>query len=170
MCLVNEFQFGAVYIITMTNTEIKTELTQKLLQTGREGIENTLQYLNDCDFFSTGCHSHHRYYGGLAKHSLETYRYALTHNSDGLPEESIVIASLLHDVCSSHSYAARDIHRHGSRSVKILERLCRLKLTQSEREAILHHMHRNADEMQTNSLARLIFRADKVSAAGKVRL
>ena len=147
MCLVKEFQFGAVYIITMTNTEIKTELTQKLLQTGREGIENTLQYLNDCDFFSTGCHSHHRYYGGLAKHSLETYRYALTHNSDGLPEESIVIGS-----------------------VKILERLCRLKLTQSEREAILHHMHRNADEMQTNSLARLIFRADKVSAAGKVRL
>ena len=116
----------------MTNIEIKTELTQILLQTGREGIENTIQYLNNCDFFSTGCHSHYSYYGGLAKHSLGTCQYALRHNIYCLPEDSVVIASLLHDICSSHSYAARDIHRPGSRSVMIFEQLCKLRLKQED--------------------------------------
>jgi hypothetical protein len=33
-------------------------------------------------------------------------------------------------------------------------------------EAIKLHMHRNAKEMDSNPLARLVWKADKVSAAG----
>jgi CTP:molybdopterin cytidylyltransferase MocA len=45
-----------------------------------------------------------------------------------------------------------------------------LNLTSDEREAILLHMHGDAPQMQTNSLARLVWKADKVSAAGKAKL
>ena len=39
-----------------------------------------------------------------------------------------------------------------------------------EREAILLHMHPEAAAMLTNPLARLVCRADKLSAAGLVRV
>ena len=153
----------------MDNQEIKAEITRRLLATGRQGIENTVRYLEESDFFSTGCHTHHRFRGGLARHSLETCQYALKH-SHGLPADSIILAALLHDTCSSHTRAAAHIPRHGLRSVRILHELCNLELTPAEHDAILHHMHRNADVMRTNPLARLIFRADKISACGAVRL
>lgn len=153
----------------MTNQEIKQEILDLLGGIEREGIKETIDYLNDSDFFRTGCHSHHRYFGGLARHSLEACHYALNHIQSE-PRESVIISSLLHDTCTSHSRATYGIRRHGSHSVKILERICHLNLTSDEREAILLHMHGNAPQMQTNSLARLVWKADKVSAAGKAKL
>ena len=153
----------------MTNQEIKQEILDLLGGIEREGIKETIDYLNDSDFFRTGCHSHHMYFGGLARHSLEACHYALNHNQSE-PRESVIISSLLHDTCTSHSRATYGIRGHGSRSVKILERICHLNLTSDEREAILLHMHGDAPQMQTNSLARLVWKADKVSAAGKAKL
>lgn len=153
----------------MTNQEIKKEIIKRLLETNREGIKDTVKYLEESDFFSTGCHTHHMYNGGLARHSLETCEYALS-NGSNLPVDSVIIASILHDTCSAHSYVARHIHRHGRRSVRVLKEICHLKLTKEEYEAILLHMHREASAMKTNALARLIYKADKVSASGRVRL
>lgn len=45
----------------MTNQEIKQEILDLLGGIEREGIKETIDYLNDSDFFRTGCHSHHRY-------------------------------------------------------------------------------------------------------------
>lgn len=151
----------------MNTSEIKTKLLTRLQSTGREGITETIAYLKGSDFFSVGCHRHHRYAGGLARHSLEACDYALRNRGE-LPEDSVIIATLLHDVCTAHSSAARHIHGHGRRSVQILREICHLQLTQEEREAILLHMHPEAAAMLTNPLARLVCRADKLSAAGLV--
>ena len=153
----------------MKEEQIKAEILSKLRATGRPGIENVIEYLNGSDFFRAGCHSHHHYTGGLAKHSLEACRFALD-NRGNLPEDSVVIAALLHDLGTSHGPAARGIHGHGRRSVGILGRVCHFHLTDEEFEAIKLHMHGDAREMRTNPLARLVNRADHRSAGGHVRL
>ena len=152
----------------MTNTEIKTEIIRRLRATGREGIEDTIAYLNESDFFSARCHRHHHYQGGLAKHSLEACNYALRHRRE-IPESSAVLASILHDICTAHHRNAHYIRGHGRRSVRILQEVCHLQLSQEECDAIRLHMHPEAAEMRTNRLARLVCRADKISAAGFVR-
>ena len=153
----------------MNTTAIQSEILSLLRETGREGISGTIDYLLQSDFFSRGCHTHHRWTGGLAQHSLEACRYALSHCGD-LPRESVIVGTLLHDICTAHSPLSYGIHGHGRRSVAVLGRVCQLRLTPSEREAILLHMHGDAPQMATNPLARIVFKADKVSAARKVSL
>lgn len=153
----------------MKEAQIKAEIITRLRATERPGIENVIEYLNGSDFFRAGCHSHHHYTGGLAKHSLEACQHALANRGD-LPENSVVIAALLHDLGTSHSPAARGIHGHGRRSVGILGRVCHFHLTEEEFETIKLHMHGNAREMKTNPLARLVNLADHRSAGGHVAL
>lgn len=153
----------------MTRQEIQNEIEALLRSTGRQDIEHVIDYMRTSDFYDRPCHSHHRFDGGLAQHSLETCRFALSRCGD-LPRGSVIVASLLHDLCTSHSAAARGIRGHGRRSVGILGRVCRFHLDRAEYEAIKLHMHRNAKEMATNPLARLVWKADKVSAARLVHL
>lgn len=54
--------------------------------------------------------------------------------------------------------------------MRILEDVCHLPLTGEEREAILLHMHKEALFLKGNPLARLVWLADKTSAAGRVPL
>ena len=145
----------------MDRKQIKDKIRALLLSTGRRGMDTTLSYLEESDYFRTGCHSHHRRPGGLAEHSLGTCLTALQRAGD-LPRESVIISSLLHDVCTSHGRRASGLRGHGRRSVAILERVCGLELTAQEREAILLHMHRGA--APGNRLADLVFLADKVDA------
>lgn len=153
----------------MNTFEIQTELLRRLQSTGREGITETIAYLKSSNFFSAGCHRHHKYAGGLARHSLEACNYALANRGD-LSEDSIIITTLLHDICTAYSRKARHITRHGLRSVRILKEICHLKLTKEESQAILLHMHEDAAAMRTNPLAHLVCQADKASAKGLVRL
>ena len=153
----------------MTRNEIQSEILTLLEGTQREGIAQTISYLLRSDYFNVGCHSHHRWTGGLAQHSLEACRYALSRRGD-LPRESVVLGALLHDICTAHSPLSRGIRGHGRRSVTVLERVCGLNLLPSERDAIRLHMHGDAREMATNPLARLVFKADKVSAARRINL
>ena len=153
----------------MTPNSIQSEILSLLRETGREGINGTIDYLLQSDFFSRGCHTHHRWTGGLAQHSLEACRYALSHCGD-LPRESVIIGTLLHDICTAHSSLSYGIHGHGRRSVEVLGSVCHLGLTSSEHEAILLHMHGDAPQMATNPLARIVFKADKESAAQRVSL
>jgi len=153
----------------MTRNEIQTQILSLLESTQREGISRTIDYLLRSDYFATGCHSHHRWTGGLAQHSLEACRYALS-NCGELPRESVILGTLLHDICTAHSPLSSEIHGHGRRSVAVLEKVCGLTLLPAEREAILLHMHGDARQMTTNPLARLVFKADKVSAARRINL
>lgn len=153
----------------MTQTSIQSEILSLLRKTGRDGINGTIDYLLQSDFFSRGCHSHHRWTGGLAQHSLEACRYALSH-CGSLPRESVILGTLLHDICTAHSSLSYGIHGHGRRSVAVLGRICHLRLLSSEREAILLHMHGDAPQMAANPLARIVYKADKESAARKVSL
>lgn len=147
----------------MTRQQIRDEIIRLLGETGREGAQQTIDYLLGSTFFSARCHSHHHFAGGLAQHSLEACRWALDHRGT-IPTESVVIATLLHDVCTARSSRAAGIKGHGSRSVRILEDVCNLRLTSDERDAIRLHMHKEALWRKGNRLARLVWIADKVSA------
>ena len=76
----------------------REEITNLLVSTERQGINNVLQYLDDSGFFyrASSPHGHHNYPGGLAEHSLGTYRLAQS-SGIGLNRNSIIICSLLHE-------------------------------------------------------------------------
>ena len=151
--------------IHMTRQQIKEEILNLLSGTGREGIAETIDYLLSSTYFSAGCHSHHHYEGGLARHSLEACRWALSHRG-AIPADSVVIATLLHDLCTARSRRSAGIGGHGRRSERILREVCHLPLTKEESEAIRLHMHKEALFLKGNPLARLVWQADKTSATG----
>ena len=147
----------------------------KLLQaTKRTGIESVVSYLEQAGFFlapaSVSRHLSHE--GGLLEHSLNVWKMAqmLRMQTIGmrpelekqLPEDSVTIAALLHDVCKANiyktvqkwrkdennrweSYDAYDTDYsrfpvgHGEKSVIMLLRLG-LQLTNDEIIAIRWHM------------------------------
>ena len=95
---------------------LKIEFQEKLLSTKREGMENVIKHLERLGFFvapaSTKFHLNVK--GGLMQHSWNVYKTAMMLReqmilmkpelAEKLPEESVIIASLLHDVCKSNIY------------------------------------------------------------------
>jgi len=94
----------------------KDRFVELLRSTGRNGIEKVVAALETLGFFeapaSTRFHGDHP--GGLAEHSLAVYDQAISLRemeilkkpelASRLPVESVVIASLLHDVCKADVY------------------------------------------------------------------
>ena len=119
----------------------RAEIISLLKGTKRNGMDAVCRYLDESDFFTERCNSHHRFIGGLAVHSLGVYREFKKLNPS-LPDDSIRIVSLLHDICKSHHPHYNYIGRghHGLRSVLLLEELG-LELKPEERHAIAKHMH-----------------------------
>ena len=111
----------------------------------RPGIDNVIRYLHESTFFNARCYSHHQFRGGLAVHSLGVYKEFEKLDS-GLPEDSIRVVSLLHDICKSTHPAYDHIGkgRHGYRSVQLLKAL-KLKFNIGEYYAIEKHIHRIKD-------------------------
>jgi len=153
----------------MNIQQIREEILGLLRGTGREGIGQTIDYILGSTYFTARCHTHHHFEGGLARHSLEACRWALSHRGD-VPADSVVIATLLHDLCTARSPRSSHIGGHGRRSVRILEEVCHLRLTSEEREAIRLHMHKEALTLKGNPLARIVWLSDKTSAAGLIPL
>lgn len=153
---------------------LKQKFQDKLLFTQREGMENVIKHLDRLGFFvapaSTKFHLNVK--GGLMEHSWNVCNTALMLReqmilmkpelAERLPEESVVIASLLHDVCKSNIYKETLLNRkndqgvwekvpgyevdyaslplgHGEKSVIMLLALG-LKLTRDEMLAIRWHM------------------------------
>ena len=95
---------------------LKQQFQERLLSTKREGMETVIKHLDRLGFFvapaSTKFHLNVK--GGLMQHSWNVCNTALmlreqmiAMNPDlecKLPEESVVLASLLHDVCKSNIY------------------------------------------------------------------
>ena len=97
----------------MTNKERFIEL---LRSTGRNGVEELIEDLEHMGFFEAPASASHHLNteGGLVEHSLNTCRAALAvwegmkkvepSLETEVKRESIIIASLLHDVCKADMY------------------------------------------------------------------
>ena len=124
----------------------------------REGLEDLLTWLQKSDFFTAPASTryHGAYEGGLCEHSLDVYRMAkkaITGYELQLTEESVVIATLFHDLCKVNFYKTRTTGRnlsytvdeqlpfggHGSKSVYILSKYLK-DLRDDEAIAINCHM------------------------------
>lgn len=153
---------------------LKETILDLLDKTDRQGIDEVMSWLTTSGFFEVPASTnfHGNYEGGLAEHSFNVYTAAMRLRStalslnpsleDQLPEDSVVLASLLHDVCKSDIYKTTVKSRknsfgswekydgyevdysnfplgHGEKSVIILLRLG-LDLTDAEIAAIRWHM------------------------------
>lgn len=99
--------------MTKNNKQIFCE---RLRKTNREGIENIIELFEEQGFFtapaSTKFHLSHE--GGLVEHSLNVCDMALEIRKmligrddslrERLPEDSVIIAALLHDTCKGDIY------------------------------------------------------------------
>lgn len=138
---------------------VKQHIIDLLNSTHRKGMGQIIEYLDDNGFFECAAslvHQNH-YVGGLADHSFATYYCANEIRRDSsesklkdVPQDSIIIAALLHDVCKMFCYMPdkdgnieRNIDRfpvgHGEKSVIVLLQHG-LELTESEILAIRWHM------------------------------
>lgn len=96
--------------------EKKERFITLLKSTNREGMDDIIQMLEDKGFFTAPASTkfHLSYEGGLLEHSLNVCKMALElreviikMNPDlqaSLTVESVIISSLLHDVCKSDIY------------------------------------------------------------------
>lgn len=145
----------------------RCETIRLLRQTGREGIEGLITFLNQSDFFTAPAST--RYHlaeeGGLAEHSLNVYHSLMNFFQKGYFEavdgwKSIVICGLMHDLCKANTYKIEQRWRkndkneweqynaytvdeelpygHGSKSAYILDQF--ILLEQEEAQAIRAHM------------------------------
>ena len=145
----------------------KTQIINLLRSTNREGMENVINLLENSNFFTAGCHSHHKYTGGMADHALETYNIARKRYK-GIPEDSLIICCLLHDLCDIDGHSK--YNGHGRRSAGLATKHCGLKLSKDEWGAIRYHMRREEKRPDHTPLGRAVYRADKISAiTGGVR-
>ena len=146
---------------------MKEKFLEILRKVNREGIEELINFLEKSDFFtapaSTRFHGNHE--GGLAEHSIKVYEI-LKHKVENcvmdieIPEESIILIGLLHDICKTNFYkidyrnaknalgvwekvpyyTVEDTipYGHGEKSVMMITEY--MKLTSEEKYAIRWHM------------------------------
>ena len=90
---------------------MKEEFLELLKKVKREGIEDLINFLEKSDFFKAPASTrfHGDYEQGLVEHSLDVYKI-LKHKVENcikpidIPEESIIIIGLLHDICKTNFY------------------------------------------------------------------
>ena len=82
-----------------------------LMSTGRAGMDKVIEYLRKTDFYNAPASAkyHSNYDTGLLDHSLMVYNLAEAFFEKmkmidpelavSIPEESIIVSALLHDVC-----------------------------------------------------------------------
>lgn len=149
--------------------ENKQKIKDMLAGTGRPGIERLITWLESTDFFtapaSTKYHLHCK--GGLAKHSLNVYDRLKAKVDSGLltlKPDTMVITTLLHDVCKANFYSIQKRNRkidgqwqeveewgvddkfpvgHGDKSCYLIQ--CCIRLTPEEYAMIRLHMGRETD-------------------------
>ena len=99
-----------------TENKYKSEFIEILKETGRENIDYVIEDLEDLGFFEAPASSknHFNFEGGLVEHSLNVYKIAIMLKeqiiklrpdiANRIPDDSIAIAALLHDVCKADIY------------------------------------------------------------------
>ena len=98
----------------MTENKNVERFEQLLKSTKRDGIDSLIEFIRKSDFYtapaSTRFHSCHE--GGLLEHTLNVYdrlsekvKDSVWKDSlDGLTENNLIIAALLHDLCKCYYY------------------------------------------------------------------
>lgn len=137
----------------------------------REGSDKLLKWLENSDFFTAPASSkfHNAVMGGLCDHSLNVYRRAIELYQlekqkksglfDGITQENVAVAALLHDICKVNFYKTsfRNVkidgaweqvpyytvedslpYGHGEKSVYIISGF--MRLSREEAMAINWHM------------------------------
>lgn len=174
--------------IHKTLEEKKAECLALLRSTGRDNIESLISYIDHMGYFiAPGSMQHHRFEGGLVSHSLETFKKAMELreakiaagvDADLMPEASVIISALMHDLCKADAlrfaattrsvFSVKKTSGHSSRSVRQIG-YSGFRLTEDEKDAILWHMggkkfHEDKhDHFKTHPLADIIYHADKKS-------
>ncbi|MBP5365897.1 MAG: HD domain-containing protein [Bacteroidales bacterium] len=153
---------------------MRAEFEELLRSTGREGVDYVIEDLADLGFFIAPASTrfHLNYEGGLLEHSLNVCKVALMLREQMIamrpdvepffPKDSVIVASLLHDVCKADIYKPTikkkknafgvwvdepgydvDYSKfplgHGEKSVVVILR-CGFDLTDDEILAIRWHM------------------------------
>lgn len=150
------------YYIELTEADIaknRDEIIRLLRSTGREGIDEMIEHLDANNYFTSAASKsrHDSFYGGLAYHSLLVYREAMRLYeaekkglAKGVDPKSIIITTLLHDLCKLNRYPCEFGEKpkkkeydwkkgHGRISVVNIESIG-FKLTEEEALAIRWHM------------------------------
>lgn len=165
------------------NNELAQEFESLLLSTHREGIDKLIAYLKlKTDFFSAPASTrfHSSCPGGLLQHSMNVYKMLKaksqteTWKSTLSREDTIIIVSLLHDICKANFYAVEMCNRknedgvwekypfyiiddknpygHGEKSVMMIMEF--MKLTAEEKYAIRWHMGFSEPKENYNALGK----------------
>lgn len=157
----------------------------------RPGVDKLMGYIRASDFYTAPASTrfHLSCEGGLLQHSLnvlDALRGLLYRDGDGpweyvaagravaeIPEDSVTIAALLHDICKTHFYATstRNVKNertgrwekqpyytvddkmplgHGPKSAMIVKQY--MELTTPELYAIWHHMGMTGDRDNDNAV------------------
>lgn len=164
----------------MTNTNENKQRFSNLLKEAseqRKGVDKLLAWLETTDFFTAPASTrfHGAYEGGLVEHSLNVYDafMKLFGQDEAHNRASVLICTLLHDVCKSRFYKTELRNRkneqgqwekvpvyaiedqfpmgHGEKSVWLIERFVRL--TAEEAVAIRWHMGGFDDAVRGGSYA-----------------
>jgi hypothetical protein len=143
----------------------KERITELLLSTQRDGMDAMIEYLNTSGFFESPASTkfHGAYPGGLADHSLRVFEILgpyvdlarlITHpdttaGKKPLPLccDSVVIATLLHDICKAGAYVGDEAPykwnktQPGGHALLSIERIKKyIKLEPIEELMIRFHM------------------------------
>ena len=146
---------------------MKEEFLNLLKSTKREGIDNLIEFIEKSDFFKAPASTrfHGDYEGGLLEHSMKVYEILKDKINNScikidVPEESIILIALLHDICKVNFYkvdyrnaknqfgewekvpyyTVEDTipYGHGEKSVMMITEY--IKLTVEEKYSIRWHM------------------------------
>ena len=146
---------------------MKEEFIKLLKSVKREGIDELISFVEKSDFFKAPASTryHGSYEGGLLEHSMKVYEIFKHKIKNAvididIPEESIILISLLHDICKVNFYkvdyrnAKNEFgewekvpyytiedtipYGHGEKSVMMITEY--IKLTVEEKYAIRWHM------------------------------
>lgn len=147
--------------------ENKKVFVDLLSSVDRKGIDRLLEYLETrSDFYTAPASTkyHNNCAGGLLAHTLnvyENFKKLLDLQGIEMPEESIIMAALLHDICKCNYYVLEQRNKkingkweqvavwtntktvspplpHSYRSVRMIIQFCRL--TPLEEYCIFYHM------------------------------
>ncbi len=153
------------YLIIERSDYMKEKMIELLSSINRDGIKDVLNFMEKSDFYTAPASTrfHGAYEGGLLEHSLKVYeilkKKIADHEMD-VPEDTVKIVALLHDICKSNFYKVdyRNAknergdwekvpyytiddtipYGHGEKSVMMITEY--MKLTNEEKYAIRWHM------------------------------
>ena len=146
---------------------MEEEFINLLKSTNREGMDELIEFIKKSDFLKAPASTrfHGDYEGGLLEHSMKVYeilKYKIANSvvKIDIPEESIIIIALLHDLCKANYYKvdyrnAKNAlgvwekvpyyvvddtipYGHGEKSVMMITEY--IKLTPEEKYSIRWHM------------------------------